>query len=706
MSIDNQFIRSPGFNPALTDQQITEYAKCADPETGYKYFMLNYFYIQHPTKGQLLYEPFDFQVGLIDNYHSNRFSVSMMPRQTGKCFSFGAVIHIKNNKTGKQYAIPIGTYYEWAIATRDNTQAPDISNFVIDNQPPHSIQNSVNSPEISTNKLSDCLDRKFTNIVSLTDWSIATDTGWHALVDIKQTIPYEVWSLELENGMKTQCADDHIVFDVDMNQQFVKDLKPGQLIQTVGGPTAVLSITPLHYQENMYDVEVDSPEHRYYGDGILSHNTTSAAGYLLWFAMFVPDSTILIAAHQYSGAQEIMHRVRYAYEMCPMWLKAGVEVYNQGNIDFDNKSRIVARATTEKTGRGMSLSLLYLDEFAFVRPTWAKEFWTAISPTLSTGGKCIITSTPNSDEDQFAQIWKQANKKVDSYGNPTKVGVNGFSPFMAHWSEHPDRDEAWKEAEIGRIGEERFRREHGLEFITAEETLIHPSALLELASDEPIERQGQVRWFSKPKKDSSYLIGLDPSLGTGGDPAAIQVFELPSLKQVAEWQHNMTPVQKQVHILRDICGYIYETVGNDSQIIYSVENNTLGEAALVEISHIGENNIHGIFMTEPRSMGGGKSNRKGFTTSSKTKIAACSKLKHYIEKKKMKISSANLIKELKNFIAHGTSYAAKAGETDDLVMATILIVRMLAVMKDYDASVDEILRDEADFLLPMPFIMI
>ena len=101
------------------------------------------------------------------------------------------------------------------------------------------------------------------------------------------------------------------------------------------------------------------------------------------------------------------------------------------------------------------------DEFAFVQPPEkAKEFWTSLSPTLSTGGKCMITSTPNSDEDQFAIIWKEANKRFDEYGNDKEVGTNGFYAMRAHWSEHPDRDQAWADAEKARIGDERFRREH------------------------------------------------------------------------------------------------------------------------------------------------------------------------------------------------------------------------------------------------------
>ena len=201
--------------------------------------------------------------------------------------------------------------------------------------------------------------------------------------------------------------------------------------------------------------------------------TTCAAIYLLWYAMFNPDQTILIAAHKYTGAQEIMQRIRYGYEMCPDHIRAGVVNYNKGSIEFENGSRIVSATTTGNTGRGMSISLLYCDEFAFVQPTIADEFWTSISPTLATGGRAILTSTPNSDEDTFATIWKQAEQKYDEHGNEQQVGVNGFHSFTCAWDEHPDRDEAWKDAELGRIGEERFRREYGCEFLVYDETLLN-----------------------------------------------------------------------------------------------------------------------------------------------------------------------------------------------------------------------------------------
>ena len=501
-----------------TEEQIQDFMRCADPATGPQYFLDNYFYIQHPTRGKMVYHPFDFQRRLIDTYHNYRFSVSLMPRQTGK--------------------------------------------------------------------------------------------------------------------------------------------------------------------------------------------TTSAAGYLLWYAMFKPDSTILIAAHKYTGAQEIMQRIRYAYELCPDHIRAGATSYNKGSIEFENGSRIVSQTTTETTGRGMSITLLYCDEFAFVRPTIAKEFWTSISPTLSTGGKAIITSTPNSDEDQFALIWKGSQKRVDEYGNDTELGVNGFRGFQASWDEHPDRDDQWMKDEVGRIGEDRFRREHGCEFLIYDETLINATTLIELAGIDPVLRQGQVRWYQKPTKGHTYLVGLDPSLGTGGDPAAIQILQLPEMKQIGEWQHNKTPIQRQVAILSEILQYLYEVTGSENEAYYSVENNTLGEAALISIAEIGEENLKGVFLSEPHRVGQPRGHRKGFTTTNKSKIAVCAKFKSLVENRKLHIASKNLISELKTFVAHGTGYAAKIGETDDLVMSMLLCVRMLQTLQSYDSRLDETMRDTAEeYLEPMPFIM-
>jgi len=509
-------VKSPYKKQHWTDQQLEEFMKCADPVSGPQYFLDNFFYIQHPVRGKMLYHPFDYQKRLIDTYHNYRYSISMMPRQTGK--------------------------------------------------------------------------------------------------------------------------------------------------------------------------------------------STSAAGYLLWMAMFRPDSTILIAAHKYTGSQEIMQRIRYAYELCPDHIRAGVTSYNKGNLDFENGSRIVSTTTTENTGRGMSITLLYCDEFAFVRPTIAREFWTSISPTLATGGKAIITSTPNSDEDQFALLWKGANKCEDAYGNPTELGINGFRAYRSYWNEHPDRDETWAAEQRAQLGDDRFRREMGCEFIINDETLIAPAKLIDLQGHEPLYKTGQVRWYQRPKKDRIYVIALDPSLGTGGDPSAIQVFEATTTEQVAEWRHNRTTIPEQIRILADIVNHLHETVQDPQHIYFSIENNTIGEAALISIAEYGEENIKGYFLSEPGG-GGSRRYRKGFNTTNKPKLAACNKLKILIETGRMKIRSAALVSELKTFVAHGVGYAAKPGETDDLVMSTILAVRMMQLLQTFHAEMDQQMRDHGDNIEPpMPFI--
>jgi hypothetical protein len=103
----------------------------------------------------------------------------------------------------------------------------------------------------------------------------------------------------------------------------------------------------------------------------------------------------------------------------------------------------------------------------------------------------------------------------------------------------------------------------------------------------------------------------------------------------------------------------------------------------------------------------GRRFRKGFNTTNKAKITACNKFKILVESGRMKIRSKPLVSELKTFVANGTSYAAKPGETDDLVMSSLLVVRMLMLLQTYHAELDAHLKDHSDNIIePMPFISI
>jgi hypothetical protein len=459
------------------------------------------------------------------------------------------------------------------------------------------------------------------------------------------------------------------------------------------------------YQERMLDI-IQNNRKSVLLCGRQLGKTTTVGGYVLWYATFVPDMTILIAAHTGRFVSEIMARIKYAYEFMPDFLRAGTVEYNKQSISFDNGSRIIAQTTTPTTGRGYSVGLFFVDELASVPQNIQKEFWASISPTLSTGGKIIISSTPQSDEDQFSEIWHNANKTEDEFGNTLSdgLGVNGFKAFKAIWSEHPERDQKWADVEKSDIGEEKFLREHNCEFIIDSETLINPFVLNQLSGIEPIELQGQIRWYKKPKKGNIYLVALDPSIGTGGNLAAIQVLEANTNTQIAEWCNNKTSIEKQVDLLKEITTYLVSITEQTTNVYWSIESNTVGEATLVTIRNIGEENIPGVFLSEPVKLGQSKKFRKGFNTTNTSKLTACAKLKSLIESKKIFLYSKKLISELKTFVSIGNTYQAKIGSTDDLVCSMLVIIRMMETLKDYIPELQDI-RDIGENAMPLPFIM-
>lgn len=196
-------------------------------------------------------------------------------------------------------------------------------------------------------------EKKFTHIIpTLFESDFASSSI------VFRTVPYPVWQVKTKNH-ELIAADKHIVIDDQGEQVWMCDLNPGMCIQTSSGLEEVKEVHNLNINAHMYDLQIDSDDHLYYADGILSHNTTVTGGYLLWHAMFVPDSTILVVANNNAAALEIMGRIRFAYEECPNHIRAGMVTYNKHELVFDNGSRIVSRATTGQAARGLSVTLLY-----------------------------------------------------------------------------------------------------------------------------------------------------------------------------------------------------------------------------------------------------------------------------------------------------------------------------------------------------------
>lgn len=299
-------------------------------------------------------------------------------------------------------------------------------------------------------ELSEIVERKFIDSILLDDeWEIESDEGWIPITHIHKTVEYDEWIIEAHNE-KLICADTHILFDENFNQVFAKDLIPEQsYVMLKSGPALVNNVTKTEKKSNMFDVTVDSENHRFYSGNFLSHNTTTSAGYMLWCVLFQENFNIAILANKGSLAREILGRIQYAYEYLPIWLQQGIKVWNKGNFELENGSKINAYATSGAGVRGGSYNLIFLDEFAFVPKNMADDFFTSTYPVISSGKttKVIIVSTPFG-LNHFYKMWVDATE-----------GRSTYKPLEIHWSMVPGRDEAWRVETIRNTSEEQFRQE-------------------------------------------------------------------------------------------------------------------------------------------------------------------------------------------------------------------------------------------------------
>lgn len=272
-------------------------------------------------------------------------------------------------------------------------------------------------------KLSDTIERKFVDTIDINDYEIWTDTGWEDVTSIHKTVEYIEWVVELENGMELICADDHIVFDENLNEVFVKNLKRGDHIITEEGPIMITAVYETCNSSNMYDVSVNSPNHRLYTNGILSHNTTTATAVILHYLLFNESKTVALLANKADAAREIMDRIQMAYQNLPKWLQQGVKEWNKGSITLENGCKAIAAASSASSIRGKSIAFLYIDEAAFLE-NW-EEFYSSVYPTISSGKetKILLTSCVTSD----TLVWDSTRGLVEV---STYVEDNGI--------EHPN----------------------------------------------------------------------------------------------------------------------------------------------------------------------------------------------------------------------------------------------------------------------------
>ena len=394
-----------------------------------------------------------------------------------------------------------------------------------------------------------------------------------------------------------------------------------------------------------------------------SGKSTTIISYLLHYALFNPNSNIAILANKSSTARDILGRLQLAYENLPKWLQQGVFNWNKGSIELENKSTIIAAATSSSAIRGGSYNIIFLDEFAFVPANIAEQFFSSVYPTISSGSstKMIIVSTPHG-MNMYYKLWTDAENKQ-----------NDYVPIEVHWSEVPGRDEKWKEQTIRNTSAEQFQSEFECEFLGSVDTLISPSIIKSTPYMTPLQNQSGLQMFEKPIKGHQYVCTVDVARGVVKDYSAFLIIDITKVpyKVVAQYKNN------------EIKPFVFPNIIEQTAKAYNkahllVETNDLGQQ-ISETLHY-EIEYDNILMTTQRGRAGqilgiGFSQRGtslGVRMTKQVKKIGCSNIKDIIESRKLIINSFNIIEEMSTFARKGNSWMAEEGCNDDLMTCLIL----------------------------------
>ena len=414
------------------------------------------------------------------------------------------------------------------------------------------------------------------------------------------------------------------------------------------------------YEKNDYNVILKSRQ--------LGISTLSAA-YALWMMLFQNDKNVLCIATTKDTAKNIVTKVRIMYEGLPSWLKTQIIENNKLSLIFKNGSQIKALASTESAGRSEALSLLILDEAAFIDKI--DTIWTAAQQTLATGGQCLAISTPNGVGNWFHKTWIDAQD-----------GVNKFNTVKLHWSAHPERDQSWRDEQDKNLGPSQAAQECDADFLSSGRSVVDP-AILEWYKEkmccEPTEKSGFDRnlWiWGYPDYSKQYLISADVARGDGTDYSAAQVFDLEEMEQVAEYKGQLGTTEFGNFLIELATKY------NDALLV--VENNNIGWATLQTIIDRGYENL---FYQEKNHLVVDEDNQHtnryrnidknkipGFTTTLRTKPLLIAKMEEYTREKMVKLKSTRLIDELFVFIYKNSKTQALEGYNDDLVMSYSILL--------------------------------
>jgi len=394
-----------------------------------------------------------------------------------------------------------------------------------------------------------------------------------------------------------------------------------------------------------------------------SGKSTTTVSYLLHYALFNPNSNIAILANKSSTARDILGRVQLAYENLPKWLQQGVINWNKGNIELENKSVIVAAATSSSAIRGGSYNIIFLDEFAFVPANIAEMFFSSVYPTISSGEKTkmIIVSTPYG-MNHFYKLWIDAENKR-----------NDYVPIEVHWSEVPGRDEKWKDRTIRNTSPEQFQQEFECEFLGSVNTLISPAKIKNMTFKTPKTSNAGLDVFEDPIKGKTYVCTVDVARGVSKDYSAFTIIDVTKMpfNIVCKYRNNDIKPLLFPHTIDQVC-----KAYNHAHVL--VETNDLGQQIAEALQF--ELEYDNLLMTTQRGRAGqilgagfsGRGSGFGVKMTKQIKKIGCANIKTLIESDKIIINDFNIVEEMSTFIRKGQSWQAEEGNTDDLMMCLVI----------------------------------
>ena len=392
--------------------------------------------------------------------------------------------------------------------------------------------------------------------------------------------------------------------------------------------------------------------------------STLTAGYSLWMMTFHQDKNILVIATKQEVAKNLVTKVRVMHANLPSWLKQTCVEDNKLSLRYKNGSQIKAVASGEEAGRSEALSLLILDEAAFIDKI--DGIWAAASQTLSTGGKCIALSTPNGVGNWFHRTWMDAED-----------GLNDFKFTKLFWDIHPDRGQDWRDEQDSLLGPSLAAQECDCDFITSGQSVVDGVILEEYKNTqvkEPMEKRGidsNVWIWEPPNYTKDYVVCADVSRGDSTDYSAFHILDVESLEQVAEYKGRMST--------RDYGNLLVNIATEYNNALLVIENNNIGWAAIQQCIDREYDNLFymskDLQIVDVHRQVNNKINRMekqlipGFTLTQKTRPLVVSKLEEFFRERLVTVHSQRLIDELFVFIYNGSRAEAMSGYNDDLVMS-------------------------------------